>query len=184
MDKLMITAAVSAALLALPAFAEHEDRYERGGEWAKVVRVEPVYRPVRVSHPHEECFEEPVTERTVYRGGPDPGAVLVGGIIGGVIGHQIGKHHRDGDLATAAGAFIGASHAARYQGYGGDRVVERTVYETRCRTVRPARYEDRIEGYDVTYKYHGRLYRTHTAHHPGKRIWVRHEPVSSYYEDH
>jgi uncharacterized protein YcfJ len=183
MNKLMITAAVSAALLAPPAFAGHDDRYERGWEWAKVVRVDPIYRSVRVSHPYEECFEEPVTERTVYRGGHDPGAALVGGIIGGVIGHQFGKNHRDGHLATAAGAFIGANHAARHHGYRGERVVERTVYETRCRTVREARHEDRIDGYDVTYKYHGRLYHTHTAHHPGKRIRVRHEPVSYRYED-
>ncbi len=107
----------------------------------------------------------------MYRGYSDPGAVLIGGIIGGVIGHQFGGGHGR-DVATAAGALIGANHAARHNSYPG-RVVERTVYETNCRSVRPARYEDRIDGYDVTYRYHGRIYHTRMPYDPGQRVRVR-----------
>lgn len=168
MNKLTITIATAGALLAAPAFAG----YDSGWDYARVVRAEPIYSQVRVSEPREECRQEPVTERTVYRGGRDPGAALVGGIIGGVIGHQFGQGHRDGHLATAAGALIGVN-AARHHGSQHSRVVERTVYQTSCRTVRQARYEQRIDGYDVTYKYHGRLYHTRMPYDPGKRVRVR-----------
>jgi uncharacterized protein YcfJ len=96
---------------------------------------------------------------------------LVGAVIGGVIGHQFGGGSGR-DAATAAGAFIGANHAAA-RSYSGTRVVEREVLETRCETVREARYEEVLDGYDVTYKYHGRLYHTRTARDPGRTIKVR-----------
>jgi uncharacterized protein YcfJ len=97
-----------------------------------------------------------------------------------VIGHQFGGGSGK-DAATAAGAFIGANHAAANT-YQGRRVVEREVYETRCETVRPVRYEGRLEGYDVTYRYHGHLYHTRTRAHPGQRIKVR-VSVAPAYED-
>jgi uncharacterized protein YcfJ len=173
-----LAGAVCALLISAPAaYADHDN----GWDYAKVVRAEPIYREVRVSAPREVCREEPVTERTVYRGQPDPGAVLIGGIIGGVIGHQFGGGHGK-DVATAAGAVIGANHAAANSGYHSGRVVERTVYHETCHTVRHARYEERIDGYDVTYKYHGRLYHTRTPYHPGKRIRVQVD-VAPVYED-
>lgn len=182
MSKLTIRTALATAVCGLlisaqPAFANHDD-----GDWvyAKVVSAQPVYREVRVREAREVCEEVPVVERTTYRGGADPGAVLVGAVIGGVIGHQFGGGSGK-DAATAAGAFIGANHAAN-QTYRGGRVVEREVYETRCETVRPVRYEEVVTGYDVTYRYHGRLYQTHTRHHPGKRIRVRVD-VSPYWDD-
>ena len=36
-----------------------------------------------------------------------------------------------------------------------------------------ARYEERIDGYDVTYRYHGRLHHTRMPYDPGKRVRVR-----------
>ena len=156
-------------LISAPAaYANHDDPV---WAYAKVVRAEPIYRDVRVRESRQVCEEVPVVERTTYRGGPDPGAVLVGAVIGGVIGHQFGGGSGK-DAATAAGAFIGANHAAQNT-YQGRRVVEREVYETRCETVRPVRYEERIEGYDVTYRYQGRLYHTRSHYPPGKRIRVR-----------
>lgn len=172
-----LATAVCGLLISAPAAYADHDGY--GYEYARVVRAEPIYRSVRVSNPRQVCTEEPVTERTVYRGGPDPGAVLVGALIGGVIGHQFGGGHGR-DVATAAGAFIGANHAAYNS--SGQRVVEREVVETRCERVRAARYEDELAGYDVTYRYHGRLYHTRTASDPGSRIRVRVD-VSPYEDD-
>lgn len=174
MTKLTIRTALATALCGLlisapAAYAYHDD--EPVWAYAKVVRAEPIYREVRVREAREVCEEVPVVERTTYRGSPDPGAVLVGAVIGGVIGHQFGRGHGK-DAATAAGVFIGANHAAQ-NSYQGRRVVEREVYETRCETVRPVRYEERVEGYDVTYRYQGRLYHTRTNYPPGKRIRVR-----------
>lgn len=149
---------------------KHHDRYD-SWDYARVVDVEPIYRDVRVREPREICTEEPVTERVVHRGRAHPGAVLFGAVVGGVIGHQFGGG-RGQDVATAAGAVIGANHAAG-RTYRDGRVTERTIYETRCETVREARYGSRIEGYDVAYRYNGRLFHTRTDEHPGSRIRVR-----------
>jgi len=174
-----LATAVCGLLISAPAvYANHDDQV---WAYAKVVRAEPIYREVRVREARQVCEEVPVVERTTYRGGPDPGAVLVGAVIGGVIGHQFGSG-RGNDAATAAGAFIGANHAAENT-YRNRRVVEREVYETRCETVRPVRYEERIEGYDVTYRYQGHLYHTRTSHHPGKRIKVRVRVTPAYWDD-
>lgn len=177
MHKLTKSAALATALgllISAPsAFAGHDrDRGHRGNwDYAKVVRAEPVYRTIRTRAPREVCTEEPVTERVVHRGHADPGAVLFGAMVGGVIGHQFGGGHGR-DAATAAGAVIGASHAANHT-YRDGRVTERTVYETRCETVRHVSHDRVLEGYDVTYKYRGRLYHTFSESHPGSRIRVR-----------
>ena len=164
----LATAVCGLLISAAPASASHDDAV---WAYAKVVRAEPIYREVRVRGPRQVCEEVPVIERTRYRGGADPNAVLFGAVIGGVIGHQFGSG-RGNDAATAAGALIGANHAAS-NSYRSGRVVEREVIETRCETVSAARYEERIEGYDVTYRYQGRLYHTRTHYDPGKRIRVR-----------
>jgi uncharacterized protein YcfJ len=180
----LATAVCGLVISAPAAYARHDhDRdYDDGGwEYARVVSAEPIYHEVRVSEPREVCREEPVTERTEYRGGPDPGAILLGAAIGGVIGHQFGHGHGR-DAATAAGAFIGGAHGAAASSRGNGRVVERTVYETSCHTVSDARYEDRIDGYRVTYQHHGRLYHTHLPYDPGRRMRVRVD-VAPDYED-
>ncbi|MGQ0587663.1 MAG: glycine zipper 2TM domain-containing protein [Gammaproteobacteria bacterium] len=172
MNKLTIRTALATAvcglLISAPAFAND---YDDAWVYARVVRAEPIVREVRVREPRQVCEDVPVVERTHYRGGPAPGSVLVGAIVGGVIGHQFGSG-RGNDAATVAGAMIGADHAARNSWRSG-RVVEREVVETRCETVRPARYEERVTGYEVTYRYHGRLYHTRTREHPGRTIRVR-----------
>lgn len=167
----VLATALSGLLLSAPAAAGHDRDRDRDWAYAKVVRAEPIYRDVRVREPRQVCHEEPVTERVVERGHANPGAVLFGAMVGGVIGHQFGGGHGQ-DVATAAGAMIGANHAARHS-YEHGRVVERTVYETRCEQVRHVRHERRIDGYDVTYKYRGRLYHTYTEDHPGSRIRIR-----------
>jgi uncharacterized protein YcfJ len=184
MNKLTIKTALTTAVCGLlisaaPARASHDD--DAVWAYAKVVDVDPIYREVRVRAPRQVCEEVPVVERTHYRGGPDPGRVLVGAVIGGVIGHQFGSG-RGNDVATAAGAFIGANEAAQ-NSYRSGRVVEREVLETRCETVREARYESRVEGYDVTYRYQGRLYHTRTNYDPGRRIRVRVDVTPARWDD-
>jgi uncharacterized protein YcfJ len=171
----LATAVCGLVISAPAAYARHDGHWD----YARVVSAQPVYREVRVSEPRQICREEPVTERTVYRGAPDPGAILLGAAIGGVIGHQFGHGHGR-DAATAAGAFIGGAHGAAVSSSGRGRVVERTVYEDTCRTTEHVRYERELEGYDVTYRYHGRLYHTHSPDDPGSRIRVRVDVEPSY----
>ena len=175
MNKLnaLITTAALGLACALPAQAHDRGWHDAGRyDYARVVRSEPVYREVRYAEPREVCREEPVTERRVYNGAPDPGAILLGAAIGGVIGHQFGHGHGR-DFSTAAGAMIGAGHAAASSSYNNGRVVERDSYRTSCRDVREVRYERRIEAYDVTYRYDGRTYRTQLPYDPGSRVRVR-----------
>jgi uncharacterized protein YcfJ len=162
-----------AAQPAHEAIARHFD--SRGGgeryyDYARVVHVEPVYREVRVSHPRRECHDERVVER--YREGPsEAGSSIIGGIIGGVAGNQVGSGSGR-KAATIVGAIAGTavgSHYARQRG----RTVERTNYETVCRRVHDVRYEERIDGYDVTYRYRGRERTTRMDRHPGDSIKVR-----------
>lgn len=171
--KIGITTALAATVLATaPAQAGHREWNETRYDYARVIDVDPVYREVRYSEPREVCREEPVTERRVYGGAPDPGAILLGAAIGGVIGHQFGHGHGR-DVSTAVGAAIGAGHGAAASSASNSRVVERDVYRTTCRDVREVRYEQRVDYYDVTYRYHGRTYRTRMDYDPGNRVRVK-----------
>lgn len=173
MNKLII-ATLAAASVSAPAFARSDVEY------AKVISAEPIYREVRVSTPRQECYDERVvTREPVYRSANDPGAALFGAILGGVAGHQFGKGSGK-SVATAAGALIGAGIAQNRAHAGG--YAERVSYEPRCTTYSDYRTEQRIEGYDVTYRYQGRTYQTRMPHDPGSRIPVRVDisPVHDY----
>lgn len=166
---LTLTAAVlgSAAAQADPA------RYRDGGgffDYAEVVRVDPIVRHVRVSTPREECWDEEVpVYRSEYRSATP---MILGGIIGGVVGSTMGKG--DGrTAATVAGTVLGGS-VGRDVGHANQRPAESgTVLETRCRQVADYREEERVEGYDVSYRYQGEEYRTRMPRDPGERVRVR-----------
>ncbi|ULQ45805.1 glycine zipper 2TM domain-containing protein [Flagellatimonas centrodinii] len=185
-----LSLALTAALAAPPALADsrwqqitYPPAHAPAPEYAQVIETRPVYQQVQVSQPRQECWQEPVA----YRGGNSGNywftdgvaGSVVGAIAGGVAGHQFGKG-RGKDAATALGAIIGAgvgqrvvnSRAPRYDGNGNG-------YETRCRTLSNSYYEQRLDGYDVTYRYQGRTYSTRMPYDPGARlpINVHVEPV-------
>lgn len=175
-QKLTLTAALASLMVTGPVLADNGRYRDRGGdvEYARVIRAEPIYRQIRVDQPRQECREE----RVVYResSGPsyrNPEAGLLGGIIGGVAGYQFGKGSGQA-VATAAGALIGASIGHnRYGGGNSGYTTERVAYEPRCTSYNETRYEQQLQGYDVTYQYQGRTYHTETSEHPGRRIPVR-----------
>lgn len=152
----------------------NDDRDDRSGDYdyASVVHVEPLRRQVRVSEPVRECWEE----TTPVSDGPfssnHVGGTLLGGLIGGVVGNQIG-HGSGRQVAKVAGAIIGGaighnvSRQRQHQRYGNERVYERC--ETRYRDS----WEERVDGYDVTYEYAGRRYTTQLPYDPGDRIRIR-----------
>jgi uncharacterized protein YcfJ len=185
MKKLTLAATLGAlTMMAAPAFAEHDgyrDGYRDSSRhrserhaYAEVLSSRPIVRQVRVSRPRQECWDE----RVVYREprhqqvvGP---GLLIGAALGGVIGHQFGGG-RGQDVATVAGAMIGASMGAQHEAYASSRhrgVRERVGYEQQCQTIQDVGYEQRIEAYDVTYRYHGRTYRTRLPYDPGRRLEV------------
>jgi uncharacterized protein YcfJ len=161
------------ALAAPPPWSN--SRYSRPAgdyDYAPVTRVEPIVRQVRIETPRRECYDDVrYVESRGHVSDPDVGGrTLLGGIIGGVIGHQFGSG-RGRDAATVAGAMIGAGvgydSATRRYSEPREEVVQR------CDVSYDHAYEERIDGYRVTYEYNGREYTTRLPYDPGERIKVR-----------
>jgi uncharacterized protein YcfJ len=158
--------------------AHDEGQYARPGavyDYAQVLSAEPIVRSVTVSTPVRECWDETREYAVERRGYGSAGGTLFGAIIGGVLGHQVGSG-RGNDAATAAGALIGAAigneSARRSDRYGDEeRVYSRPV--KRCQTNYTSHQEERIDGYVVTYRYHGQKYRTRMPYDPGERMRIR-----------
>lgn len=163
------TFALGALLLAatMTAQAGHHADYR---DTAKVVSAEPIYRTVEITRPERHCWDEEVEH---YRSG-DRGytGTVLGGIIGGVVANRVSRHHGHGDrVATVAGALLGSAigHDLSRERRGG---YSTTSVERRCEVTQQTTYEEQLVGYDVTYRYRGRLFTTRTKEHPGKRIPV------------
>ncbi|TNF98520.1 MAG: glycine zipper 2TM domain-containing protein [Gammaproteobacteria bacterium] len=170
-NSLVITGLTLALVLVAPAALAGHERYgNKYFDTAKVVQVEPIIRMVRVNEPREECYEE---EIVVRRGGYRSATpTIAGGIIGAVIGNQFGSGHGK-DFMTIAGTVLGGS-IGRDIGYHHDRYGRYvTTTETRCDIVDNYHEEERVDGYRVTYRYHGEEFVTTMPYHPGKRIKIK-----------
>jgi uncharacterized protein YcfJ len=189
--KIMVSL-VASAVAAASAGAFAQDRYDDGYgpnqyeqgryddgayDYARVVDVQPLVTRVRVSTPQRECWDERRVDNPGYNNSlPRSGAggAVLGGIVGAVIGHQIG-HGQGRDAATAAGAVIGAAvghqQAVKRAAYASQPPREYTVQ--RCETRYRDEWQERTDGYRVTYVYNGRRQVTEMANRPGDRIRVR-----------
>ncbi len=165
----MSLARIIVPLLLAPTVAFAGTSYDR----APVVAVEPVYEIVTHTVPREQCYEQNVAYRepTSRRSFAGP---IVGAIIGGVIGNALGHHHHDKEVATVVGALVGGSigaGVARRNRYH-DAPVSYRIEEV-CNVVQEVREEQRLAGYDVTYRYGNRTYTTRMQRHPGDSVRVR-----------
>jgi uncharacterized protein YcfJ len=142
-------------------------------DYARVLSVEPNIRYVTVTSPVKECWDDvEYHSARQYRPGK-VGKTLFGALLGGVIGHQIGSGSGN-DAATVAGTLIGAvvaNEASNNQ--PGYRTTSYTTPVRRCATNYQSHEEQRIDGYDVIYAFHGRKYATTTPQDPGDRIRIR-----------
>ena len=197
--KQLITATVLLGISNLAIAADAPQLRHRFTEFANVIEVEPVYKRVRYEKPQKECWIEQ-EEHVVVREGSKQrfgqprgrsysgGDAIIGGIIGGVIGNQIGKRSGRGarNGATVAGAIVGSvianeargSDYSRHRRYN-DRVETRrsqpqrqvvTRPVERCRETTHTSYEQRVQAYDVTYEYRGKIFTTRMKRDPGDRI--------------
>ncbi|HEU4623305.1 MAG TPA: glycine zipper 2TM domain-containing protein [Steroidobacteraceae bacterium] len=147
-------------------------------DYARVVNVDPIVRQVRVSYPKRECWTETRYDE-VQTGGPRPtaGSMILGGIIGAALGNQIGRG--DGRrAATVAGAVIGSAIGhdvgEKRNANAGPVVVESRPYDVqRCEVHNVESFEDRVDGYRVTYEYYGRRQTMVLPYDPGDRVRVR-----------
>ena len=115
------------------------------------MNVEPHRRQVRVSEPVRECWQETSVASERPFSSDHVGGTLLGSAIGTVIGNQIG-HGRGKDVARVAGALVGGAIG---HNVAVDRQRERIgnegrVYE-RCDVRYRDSWEERVDGYDVTY---------------------------------
>ena len=176
--QILMIAALVAVVGSASAGGGHKHGHKKHGhggdhavyEYAKVLEARPIYREVRVSEPVHECWDEPVYE-TRHRH-KSAGGMLAGGLIGGVVGHQIGRG-RGNKIATAMGAIIGAKIG--HDAVNGHERPKRELvgYEEHCETHHRVSYEQRVDGYDVTYRFRGREHRLVMPYDPGKRIKMR-----------
>ncbi|MFC1688995.1 glycine zipper 2TM domain-containing protein [Pseudomonadota bacterium] len=155
--------AVGLALICSPVWAGHR---HGGHDKAKVIRTSPIYETIRYPVDEQVCWDEQVWRQH------HPSAVptVAGAIIGGVVGNQVFRG--DGRaFATVAGATIGGvvgHQVAKNHHRGGAYPVTRT----RCAVQRGWRTEQQIVGWDVDYRYRGRIYHTRMPERPGKHIRV------------
>lgn len=165
-NRLLISLGCVSALLMQPAHAGHNERQD----FAKVVSATPIYEQISFSRPQTECWVESVAyERERERRNNSATPTLLGAVIGGAIGHAIGKHDRRS--GTAIGAVLGGSIGHDMGKSGGPRSVEYRD-EERCETRQIKQFEDRLAGYNVTYRYHGDTYTTRMDREPGAKIRV------------
>ena len=94
---------------------------------------------------------------------------MIGGVIGNQIGSGQGRH-----AARAAGAVIGAAigHEQGMRRYGATTPAQPYTVQ-RCETRYHEEWQERVDGYRVTYQYHGRTQVTQLPYNPGNRIRVR-----------
>ena len=178
-SKPKLAALASAAMLigtSASALADHKHRNDRGMyDYARVISSQPIVNYVTVTTPVRECWEEMQYYTVDRRSAATGGSTLLGAVIGGVIGHQVGSG-RGNDAATVAGTLIGAAIAndAAQKRHGDRYGVERHARPVeRCKTSYREHQEERIDGYRVTYRYHGQKYMTEMPYDPGKKLKVR-----------
>ncbi|MFK7993691.1 MAG: glycine zipper 2TM domain-containing protein [Granulosicoccus sp.] len=175
---------------------DHRLASDRFTEYADVIDVQPVYKNIRVREPRQECWVE-TRQRIIGYEAPryenhqahrserrhSSGGAVVGSLIGGVIGNQLGRGHSSGSRAgaTIAGAIIGGAVGNEARGdvnrHRNRRPAVRQgapIYQTeeieRCKEISESRLEQRIQHYDVTYRYKGRTFTTRTKRDPGRQI--------------
>ncbi len=141
-------------------------------DYAKVTNVSPLYETISIREPHRESHLE---ERVVKRKGGSSSATpqILGALIGGAIGNKLGHNKSNKRVGAVAGAILGGSIASdisrnnRHNHHGSYTKTERV-----CTTSHSVRHEKQVTGYDVDYKYRGRVYSTITEVHPGDQIRV------------
>ncbi|MGH1471746.1 MAG: glycine zipper 2TM domain-containing protein [Cellvibrionaceae bacterium] len=156
------------------------DRYERNSHYVRVTHVEPIYRMVKHREPVEQCWIETVERERRVNNHRSRRSTVIGGLIGAAVGSKISSRHHSGHrndhIGILAGSIIGASighNAGKKHRDDNIRIIETRDVE-RCETTYRIHREKRLIGYDVSYRQNGRIYRTHTKNHPGRKIRVQH----------
>lgn len=159
-------------MAAAPAIAQSQYVY------AEVLETRPIYQAVTVASPREECWEEEVRVRE-SRHGQSRTPVLISTIIGGALGNAVGNNKSSQRVGTVVGAVLG--HSVGRDIVRNNNHPQSARYQTvqHCETVTRYDEEERLMGYQVTYRYNGEEFTVRADQDPGDRIRlrVRHDPV-------
>ena len=165
----------SAQVLADHKSKHHHKRYDQKQhtDFAKVTQVEPIYKTISHRIPERSCWTE-TRYVPVSQGNKSYTPTIIGTLIGGAIGNEVGHNKSNKRVGAVVGAALGASLAndwsrANNRHHSGQT---RAVNEEVCEVNERVEYEEKLVGYDVTYRYHGQHYTTRMNHHPGERIKV------------
>ena len=173
---IMITS-LATMLVAMPlAQASHNDHANSTVDFdnfivkARVVSATPIFKYVTINTPTERCYKERVTH-TDYNDGNRSGRMLLGGLIGGVIGNNLG-HGKSRKARAVVGALVGSqigSSIADKHAY----TKQHSGYQQRCEVQNVSETRKRIDGYNVSYKFRGRVFTTTMPYDPGHKIKLR-----------
>lgn len=170
MNKLILPAIVISLALSPSSWAKQYSHQQQN--WAKVTHVEAITRTIEHRIPQQQCWNEQVRYQQSAQRGDSYTGTIIGGIIGGAIGHKVGHNKQ---VATVVGAVLGASvgHdiADRHYTNAGSEVFYSN--QRHCQVDEQIRYEEKVVGYRVWYRYQGHEYQTQMNYHPGKKIKVR-----------
>ncbi|MDP4528164.1 glycine zipper 2TM domain-containing protein [Alkalimonas delamerensis] len=138
-------------------------------EYARVTKVEPIYRTVATRTPQEVCHTETVHYRGAQRNDQTP--VVLGAIAGGALGHALGRNKSNKRVGMAAGAVLGGAVVSDIQRQNNQPAA---VHQQRCRVVNSSvQYRQVFDGYQVSYQLRGRHYQTMLDYDPGPRLPVQ-----------
>lgn len=171
MKSLKTVSVVVSGLFSLAVVQSAQAQTSVSYDYATVLSATPITEVFTYQQPRQECWVE-----TVQRPGRTEHSAtgtILGGVIGAAIGNQLGHKKRNKQVGAVAGALLGASigndisrrNAPRHGGYA--EQVEK------CRTIQETIEEERVVGYDVSYRYQGKTYRTRTHSDPGNSIKLK-----------
>lgn len=174
MKKLTLTTLIVTVCLSSNAMAKRNSHHD----FAKVIKARPVYETITHKIAMDGCHHRDHRKSSQHTHNSAVPTV-VGGIIGGAVGHAIGHNKSNKKVGLVAGTLLGAA-------IGSEIEVSHHRHKPHhsCRPRYRYKHEEILVGYDVTYRYHGHKYHTHTKHHPGSRlkVKVRVEPVRGHHK--
>jgi uncharacterized protein YcfJ len=173
MNKLTLPTVLVSLSLALPALAKGP--HHNNSDWAKVTQVDPIVRTIEYSTPYKKCWNERNHYNESRHSNDSMTVTILGGIVGGAIGNAVGHSKKNKQVGAVVGSILGASVGHGLSNRNSYDSHSKTTYYNgkRCTVEDKIRYEEKIIGYHVSYRYRGDEYKTRMNHHPGKRLKVR-----------
>lgn len=144
-------------------------------DYAQVVDVNKIIEKVKYNEPVEKCWNEKVRHRTRHvRNNNSKTPDVLGAIVGAAVGNRFGKGSGR-DAATVAGALLGGSIGRDIRKNNNRHHQDSYRVETvrQCETHNEVRYEEQVAGYEVKYRYKGKVFTTQMDAHPGREIKVQ-----------